>query len=182
MAMKPERKRRFLISAAVLSVMLISFIAGWTWRIHMESSRPTISNITELRAFESNWKTLNGEPILVDDIRGKRTLMNFWGSWCPPCVKEMPLLSEFHVKFADQNFQVIGFAVDTEQAAQQFLDDNSVAFPSLIADATTITEIGRLHGNVKGLLPYSVLYDENGDIEKTYLGELTRKQLQRIVQ
>ena len=107
--------------------------------------------------------------------------MNFWGSWCPPCVAEMPLLNEFHVEYADQNFQVLGFAVDTEQAAQRFLDDNSIEFPSLIADAATITEIGRLQGNVKGVLPYSVLFDENGNLETTYLGELKRKQLQRLV-
>ena len=159
----------------------MSFAAGWAWRIHTETSKPSISNIIELRAFESNWKTLNGPPISVDEILGKRTLMNFWGSWCPPCVAEMPLLNEFHVEYADQNFQVIGFAVDTEQAAQRFLDDNSIEFPSLIADAATITEIGRLQGNVKGVLPYSVLFDENGNLETTYLGELKRKQLQRLV-
>ena len=180
-AMKTRRKRRFWLSASVLSVLLMSFAAGWAWRIHTETSKPSISNIIELRAFESNWKTLNGPPISIDEILGKRTLMNFWGSWCPPCVAEMPLLNEFHVEYADQNFQVIGFAVDTEQAAQRFLDDNSIEFPSLIADAATITEIGRLQGNVKGVLPYSVLFDENGNLETTYLGELKRKQLQRLV-
>ncbi len=180
--MNSTRKRNLLITVALISVSIIAFLGGLAWRSYMESIRPSIENVSELRPFETSWETINGPPISVDDLLGKRTLVNFWGSWCPPCVEEMPLLNEFHTKYANRNFQVIGFAVDSEEAAKQFLEENSIQFSSLIADESTLVEILDLHGNTERVLPLSVLYSENGDLETTHLGVLSSEQLTQFVE
>ncbi|MGB9431984.1 MAG: TlpA disulfide reductase family protein [Candidatus Acidiferrum sp.] len=74
---------------------------------------------------------LNGKPEHLSDLRGKVIVLNFWATWCPPCVEETPALNRLQQYIAARNGVVVGVAADRDQAAyEKFLRDNSVVFPT----------------------------------------------------
>ena len=119
----------------------------------------------------------NGDPVSASDFDGKVLLVNFWASWCKPCVEEMPMLSDLQRDHAAHSLQVIGIALDDPQRAQAFAADLALEYPLLfgLADAALV---GRRYGNREGMLPYSVLVDGRGIIRWTRLGALTRDELE----
>lgn len=67
------------------------------------------------------------------DIKGKLFLVNFWATWCAPCIEEMPALQSLHNKFKDRGFQVIGIAVDdTEENVREALQRYGITYPIII--------------------------------------------------
>jgi len=74
---------------------------------------------------------LNGKPAKLSDLRGKVVVLNFWATWCPPCVTEMPSLNRLHAQIAPMGAMVLGVSVDVDEAAyNRFLLDNQIHFPN----------------------------------------------------
>ena len=119
----------------------------------------------------------NGQPASASDFDGKILLLNFWATWCQPCVEEMPMLSDLQRAHAGRGLQVVGIALDDPQRAEAFAADLELEYPLLygLADAA---RVGRLYGNSGGMLPYSVLVDAEGVVRWTQLGSVTREQME----
>jgi peroxiredoxin len=117
-----------------------------------------------------------GTPVSAGDFDSQALLINFWASWCKPCIEEMPMLSDLQRDHAGNGLQVIGIALDDPQRAEAFAADLGLEYPLLygLADAAGV---GRRYGNREGMLPYSVLVDARGMIRWTKLGALTRDEL-----
>ena len=111
-----------------------------------------------------------GGTLALADLRGKPLLINFWATWCPPCVKEMPELDRFHQAFSPQGWQVVGLAIDGPTAVRQFLAKVKVGFPIGLAGLGG-TELVRSLGNAQGALPFRVLVGANGQVLQRKLGE-----------
>jgi len=118
-----------------------------------------------------------GQTVSVDRFDGQVLLLNFWATWCAPCVEEMPMLSRLHQDYAGRGFTVVGIALDEPQRAREFAQELGVGYPVLfgLADAMVV---GRRYGNGTGMLPYSVLVDANGIVRWTRLGVLDRSQVE----
>jgi thiol-disulfide isomerase/thioredoxin len=97
------------------------------------------------------------------DYGAERYLVNFWATWCPPCVHELPLLSEFHDSQAEDGLVVIGIAIDEPGKVRKFLDERPIGFESLIAGATRFDLLPRKEG-VPPYLPASFLVDLAGNV------------------
>jgi thiol-disulfide isomerase/thioredoxin len=111
-----------------------------------------------------------GGELVLADLRGKPLLINFWATWCPPCVKEMPELDRFHQAFSPKGWQVVGLAIDGPTAVREFLAKVKVGFPIGLAGLGG-TELVRSLGNTQGALPFSVLVGANGQVLQRKLGE-----------
>lgn len=118
-----------------------------------------------------------GNFVSAGDFDGQALLLNFWASWCKPCVDEMPMLSDLQSDHAGNALQVIGIALDDPQRAQAFAADLGLQYPLLYGLADAV-RVGRRYGNREGMLPYSVLVDDRGIIRWTKLGALTRGELE----
>jgi cytochrome c biogenesis protein CcmG, thiol:disulfide interchange protein DsbE len=71
----------------------------------------------------------NGKPITRSDFGGKLLVLNFWATWCPPCIQELPSLNEFQERMRAKGVVVLGISLDkNEQAYKQFLDRAKVSF------------------------------------------------------
>ncbi|WP_449426666.1 TlpA family protein disulfide reductase [Rhodanobacter umsongensis] len=121
---------------------------------------------------------LDGKPHRMGDYRGHRVLLNFWASWCGPCLDEMPALDRAQAKFGEKGAIVVGIAMDEPERIRSFLAMHPVSYPILLgqlgAPSTTL-QLGDIHE----LLPYSVLIDADGRILATHAGALPALQLDR---
>lgn len=113
---------------------------------------------------------LDGQPIaLPAAYAGRPLLINFWASWCGPCIKEMPELDRFAAHQIDNGTQVVGIALDQPDDVRAFLQRTPVAYPILIDLAGPRDSSVQL-GNRKGVLPFSVLVGADGRVLKQKLG------------
>jgi len=117
-----------------------------------------------------------GGRVSAADFDGHAWLLNFWATWCTPCVEEMPMLSRLQQDYRHQGLRVVGIALDDAEKASEFAAGLSIAYPILVG-LTDVMLVGRQYGNRAGMLPYSVLIDADGIIRWAHLGALTRKDL-----
>jgi thiol-disulfide isomerase/thioredoxin len=105
---------------------------------------------------------------LPEDFRGRPLLLNFWASWCAPCLEEMPALQRFAGEQAG-NVRVVGIALDEAEAVRGFLAHTPVDYPILL-DSPGGNDASVRLGDSRGVLPYSVLVDADGRIVKARTG------------
>jgi len=103
-------------------------------------------------------------------LRGKPLLLNFWATWCPPCIQEMPEIDRFARQFASNGWQVLGLAADQEKPVREFLGRQPVGYPIALAGFEGIT-LSRQLGNEAGALPFTVAFDAGGRVTHRHLGE-----------
>jgi thiol-disulfide isomerase/thioredoxin len=118
---------------------------------------------------------LSGKPQSLAQWKGKPLLVNFWATWCGPCVQEMPELSalanEEAANGATKRFNVIGLGIDSPSAMSEFATKHNIKYP-LYVGGMGGTELSRGFGNANGGLPFTVLIGADGQVRKTYLGKL----------
>ena len=117
---------------------------------------------------------LSGAAVSLSRFDGKPVLLNFWASWCPPCVEEMPVLDAF--ARAHPDWQVVGIAVEPGDAARDYLAAHPVSYPVFIGSADGPDESLQF-GNTRGVLPYTVLIGADGRIVKRHAGAFDRDAL-----
>ncbi len=110
-----------------------------------------------------------GGQIALASLRGKPLLINFWATWCPPCVKEMPELDRFHQAFAPKGWAVLGLAIDGPTPVREFLAKVRVGFTLGLAGLNG-TELAQGMGNDAGGLPFTVMISPQGQILHRKLG------------
>ena len=148
-----------------------------------------VKNSTELKKEENktyNLKTIDGETIkltvndnvlIADKIENKMVLVNFWATWCPPCIKEIPVFNEIYEKYKD-NFIVIGVLYEKDldmNTLSNFIKENNIKFPITISEDENF-RLAKELGDVKKV-PESFLYGKNGLFIEKYTGIVDEKNL-----
>ena len=128
--------------------------------------------------WDASFQHLDGSPMPVAGLRGKPLLLNFWASWCVPCVKELPEIA-FFAKEAQSQWQVLGLAIDEPAAVQTFLKKLTLDMPLGLAGLTGF-EMARTLGNTLGGLPFSVAFDGDGEIIWRKLGATSLAELRQM--
>ena len=114
---------------------------------------------------------MDGKPAHLSDLRGKVVVLNFWGSWCPPCIEETPELNRLQKYIASRNAVVLGVAADEDPAAyQQFLQEHGVIFPTYRDPGTknNISPIAISYGT--SMYPETYIIGRDGKIERKIVG------------
>ena len=119
------------------------------------------------KAPEFTRKDLNGVNLDLAGFRGKVVLLDFWASWCAPCLVEMPRFAQWQRRYGPQGLQVIGISMDDDPAlARKLYARLKLNYPVAMGDE----ELGHLYGGVLGL-PLTFLIDRNGEVRAQFRGE-----------
>ena len=146
-------------------------VATWRWR-----AQPVLD--PALQAFwAERFEQPGGGELSVASFRGKPLLVNFWATWCPPCVEELPMIEAFWREHGPKNLQVLALAIDQPSAVRRFLERQPLTFPVGLAGLTG-SQLARNLGNAQGGLPFSVFFRADQSIYKQKIGQLTPDDLQ----
>jgi thiol-disulfide isomerase/thioredoxin len=119
-----------------------------------------------------------GQVQPLSQWKGKTLIVNFWATWCAPCVDEMPELTELQSELTQSNMQILGIGIDSPSNIAEFERKHKIGYPLYVAGMEG-TNLSRQFGNQAGGLPFTVLIDSKGSITKTYLGRLKMDQLRK---
>lgn len=165
--------RRHWLLGAVAAVAAVSG-AVLAWR---KSGLGPQSLQAEKRLWNSSFLTPDASPVAMSSLKGRPLVLNFWATWCPPCVEEFDLLDAFYKKNAANGWQVLGLALDQENSVKRFLAQSPVAFPIAMGGLEGAA-MGKSLGNSTGGLPFTVVLDRDGLIRQRKMGQLSQQDLQ----
>jgi thiol-disulfide isomerase/thioredoxin len=141
-------------------------------------AQPGDASAASTQAFwDRAFPTPGGDALHMRNFLGKPLLLNFWATWCPPCIEEMPLLDRFHTENSGNGWQVLGMAVDQNAAVQRFLTHTPVRFPITLAGMSGVA-LSRSLGNQGGGLPFTVVFDSTGQVVQRKIGQVSAQDLQ----
>ena len=164
-----------LFTAVSLAAASVGFLA---YRAMAPAPAYQASPTAEIADF--SLPDLNGQQQTLDSWKGSWRLVNFWATWCPPCVEEMPLLNELQSEYDAHNLQIIGIALDDEPAVKQFAERLNINFPLLLAEQSG-SALTRQWGNRDGALPFSALVTPSGDVAERWLGQLKPEEIRNTL-
>ena len=140
---------------------------------HGERNEIAILRLTDLRVIQylkghSEVRGLNREALSLEKYRGKVILLDFWATWCGPCLEEMPNVKRVYRQYKDQNFQIIGISLDTDRSSlRAYLQRERITWPQFFDGAGWDNSVAQQYG-INGI-PHTYLIDGNGFIRKENL-------------
>ncbi len=173
----PLRKRRLLLGATAASAALLGVGVAW-----LRNPLPDVEPVTEpLDGFWSmQWDTPQGGKLAMQTLRGRPLLLNFWATWCAPCVEELPLINDFYLQNKSNGWQVLGLAIDKLAPVQAFLQKKPLDFSIGMAGLAG-ADLVRGLGNAAGGLPFSVVFGANGAVLHRKMGRLHADDLSHML-
>jgi thiol-disulfide isomerase/thioredoxin len=166
-----DPRRRGLLYAGVAAAAAIAGagVALWKWSAQGPAN-------ADPSLWKSDFETPAGSPLSIQSFRGRPLLLNFWATWCPPCVEEMPLLDAFFRQNSAKHWQIVGLAIDQPSAVRTFLQRTPVSYPIGLAGLGG-TELSKSLGNETGGLPFTVLIGPAGEVRQRKMGRLSQAEL-----
>jgi len=123
-------------------------------------------------------KDIQGKTHRLADYRGKWLLVNYWATWCPPCLDEIPELVSLHNAHHEKDLQVIGIAIESgsEKKVADFAKAHGISYPIVMGNRTVTDQIGAVE-----VLPVSFLYNPKGERVSYLAGEVTRASIEAYI-
>ena len=178
--------RRKVVLLGVLAALLA--LGGWQYGLRWwETGKRVYGEIPALfhkkedrldRLPDFQLPTLEGWQISSSAWQGQVVVLNFWATWCPPCVREMPRFMEIQQRYPE--LQVVGIAIDAPEAVKTFVQQHPLNYPILLGDLPAV-ELSRRLGNRLQGLPFTAVFDQKGKLIYARIGEMTAKTLEEVL-
>ena len=165
-------RRRGVLTAGVAAAAALAGAGAAWWKFRTtEADSGAVDGL-----WQSSFTTPSGGRLTMASLRGKPLLVNFWATWCPPCVEEMPMLDAFAQQQSGKGWQVVGLAIDQPSSVRQFLARTPVRYAIGLAGLEG-TDLVRKLGNTSGGLPFTVVLGPDGTVRQRRMGKLSRSDL-----
>ncbi len=197
-------RRRWLVAGVAAGLLGVSLLVAWGLLTRRSSASPpalsardsaamaglppeartpaarrgeaSASDWLEIPAPVVSFRALDGDTVSLADYRGKVVVLNFWGTWCPPCRREIPELEELQRSLRGSDATVVGIAIDsgTRARVRDWAEAHAMSYPIWLGDTDTAVRYYQTMG-----FPTTLLVDRKGVIRRRYLGPQTRAGLLR---
>lgn len=178
---KTSMQRRHVLTVGVAAAAALAGAGAAYWQDKQVASsepaapyKPTSGDLNDL--WQMQFDTPDGGKLAMQSLKGKPLLINFWATWCPPCVEELPLLERFYSQNKAKSVQIVGLAADKPDAVRTFLKKLPLTFPIGITDLSGIA-LSKSWGNLAGGLPFSVMLAADGRVMQRKMGILSEDDL-----
>ncbi len=152
-----------------ISAILILFIAGCV----------LAQQQTQTKAPDFTLPDLNGKAFSLSELEGKVVILDFWATWCPPCVVEIPHFIDLYKEYKGQGLEVVGISLDRGgvKVVKSFVEKNEITYPVVIGNQKVAEDYGGIRG-----IPTTFVIDRQGYIVKKFVGYRDKKVFESIIQ
>ena len=119
-----------------------------------------------------------GKKHVLSQYKGKWVIVNYWATWCPPCLEEVPDLVALYDSRKNKDIMLLGVVFDFESTKEvaKYVDDMLMSYPIVLGDDDVIKQIGSAE-----VLPTTFIYNPNGELVKTKRGKVTKQYLEALI-
>jgi thiol-disulfide isomerase/thioredoxin len=181
--------RRLLIPLIVIAVMLAAFGGGYlvSWLVKPGQQLPPAVT-TSFSAAKSLLELDDIQLLSLEDLQphrltewqGKVVVVNFWATWCPPCVKEIPVFVDYQQQHPD-DVSFIGIGLDDATALAGMAEKLGMNYPTLLLDQERANEIFERFGNNRQVVPYTAIFDRTGHFHTGHFGEMSDEHIRQKI-
>jgi thiol-disulfide isomerase/thioredoxin len=164
------RSMKRILTACLLAFLFVAY-------------SPSQSRADDSSILDTPFNTVTGETIRLADFKGQVLVINFWATWCPPCLDEMPELIKFQKDYHERGVQVIG--VDymerpDQERLSKFIKKQGINYPVIFGQPGEIQKLAKAMGGVFGL-PVTKFLNGQGNLVSAHVGGITIRQLKSKV-
>lgn len=158
-----------------VSVMMVAGVGGY-----FLSAPPRPGAVDTGPMLQASLPDLSGAPQQIGNWKGKVLVVNFWATWCPPCLEEIPHFVRMQERLGGQGLQFVGIAIDEADKVRAFARKQMINYPIMIGQMDAI-ELSKTAGNKAGGLPYTLVLDRSGAVVSQHYGGLDEQILLPII-
>lgn len=161
----------------VRRIIFLVLIIALGFAIYQATSKQTKKPQVGEEAPDFKLTTLDGKEVQLSEMRGKAVMLNFWGTWCPPCRTEMPAMQKIYEKYKSKGFEILAVNIaETDIAVSNFAHQYKLTFPIPMDRNKEVVRLYKI-----GPLPSSIFIDAQGKITQVIEGPLDTSQLELYV-
>jgi thiol-disulfide isomerase/thioredoxin len=168
--------RGFLFFVVALGALALGYYARTT----SDGPQPPARDAAQV-ILAATLEDLDGKPQPLSQWRGKVMVVNFWATWCPPCLEEIPEFVRLQERYGSRGVLFVGLAIDDKAKVASFVAQHGMNYPVLMAQKEGLN-LARDAGNRLGGLPFTVIIDRHGRTARVELGVLDEKKLAPILE
>jgi thiol-disulfide isomerase/thioredoxin len=165
------KQTALMISAAIIALGLGLF----SWHFFAPAKPPASHPLPDFSLLD-----LSDQQHSITEWQGKVLVINFWATWCPPCLKEIPDFVALQKQLADQDVQFIGIALDDKESVVEFTTTTKINYPILLGGDNGIALTHQLGNNVDAV-PYTIIVDREGLILEKHPGEFSKEKILEVI-
>ena len=170
--MAPRTRRYWLYAGAAVGAAAVGGAAAW-WGGARGGAAGVLPEDT---LWAQQWTALDGSPLPMEGLRGRPTVVNFWATWCPPCVGEMPDIQRMYAKYGDKVHFVIVNIDGTKPDVTAFMENHAFSFPVALDTNGSAASAYAVQA-----IPTSYIIDADSNVVDSHIGALSAGDMESFV-
>ncbi|SFA89012.1 MULTISPECIES: peroxiredoxin [unclassified Bacillus (in: firmicutes)] len=166
--------KKVLAAVALIVLITVAIVQA------MEKKEEPVNNSTGIaigsKAPDFEVKTLTGETVKLSDYKGKKVMLNFWATWCPPCKAEMPDMQK-HYEQGHKDYEILAINIDPQLDVQGFVDEMGLTFPILLDEDDSINTKYKVIS-----IPTTYFIDKKGIIREKFTGAMPLEAMEEYLE